>query len=62
MLAGDGRCDCQNNVMGCGWDEDDCVELNEKYPNCDVEWFLGDGDCNDILNTPEFGFDDGDLQ
>ena len=50
----------QNNVMECGWDGGDCVEWNEKYPNCDnIEWWLGNGYCDSEWNTPECGFDDG---
>jgi len=60
LIVGDGRCHFMNNVMECGWDGGDCVEWNEKYPNCDFDRELGNGYCTLKFNTPECGFDDGD--
>ncbi|GFH56464.1 hypothetical protein CTEN210_12940 [Chaetoceros tenuissimus] len=52
------------NTKECGWDDGDCIEFNEKYPNCTAprpEW-VGNSECNDYppYNTTECGFDGGD--
>ena len=46
-FIGDGDCDGgEYNTEECGWDGGDCIEFNEKYPNCKVDdpLFIGDGE------------------
>lgn len=61
---GDGRCDIEFNTRDCGFDGDDCIELNEKgYPNCDTvnSSIVGNGKCESKwINTEECGWDGGD--
>ena len=47
----------------CGWDGGDCIEFNEKYPDCDVfvTNLIGNGICDGgDYNTWECGWDGGD--
>ena len=62
---GDGRCNNYGNFNSfeCGFDAGDCIEFNEKYPNCTAsspDMFLGNGYCSTEYNTEECGFDGGD--
>ena len=52
-----------NNPEECGFDDGDCEEFNQNYPNCDVESpsLDGNGICNrGAYNTEECGWDGGD--
>ena len=66
-FIGNGRCDFPKgsgaNIEVCGWEADDCIGFNMKYPNCNVPhpMKLGDGKCDyGVYNTIECGFDHGD--
>lgn len=51
------------NTEECEFDGGDCVEFNEKFPNCIVDepFRVGDNICNrGFKNTAECGFDSGD--
>jgi hypothetical protein len=66
----DGRCDnpmnLHCNTEECGWEGGDCLEWNEKYPNCQLHPFtlIGNGECdrqiNAYHNTEECGWEGGD--
>lgn len=69
QYLGDGKCDNYKesgdfNSFECGFDGGDCIEFNEKYPNCTTyspDVSLGDGYCRGgEANTEECGFDGGD--
>ena len=41
--VGDGNCEGAYNeekysIEDCGWDGGDCIEFNEKYPGCRVDY------------------------
>lgn len=64
---GDGKCWVEYNTEECGWDGGDCIEFNEKYPNCTVDnpFWIGNNMCDeeyDGYNTKECGYDGGDCQ
>ena len=63
-MIGDGTCNGGvYNTEECGFDGGDCLDFNNRYPNCtvDVPYFIGDGTCNGgMYNTEECGFDGGD--
>lgn len=54
------------NTEACGYDDGNCIELNEKYPQCQVTYLpeLGNGHCRygtfPRVNTVECGWDGGD--
>ena len=58
---GDGFCDGSGaNTADCGYDGGDCIEFNEKYPGCRVEFpsWVGDGYCDgEDYNTADCGYD-----
>jgi len=67
ILAGNGVCDFRRgqgtNILECGWDGDDCTDLNDRFPDCDVPDFkrLGDNICDEgEYNSMTCGFDNGD--
>ncbi len=60
---GDGKCDAYKyNTEECGWDGGDCIEFNERYPNCRVSYpaDIGDGICSPDDNIEQCGWDGGD--
>ena len=62
-ILGDGKCDNfgDYNTQDCGYDAGDCIEFNEKYPNCKAytpDQSFGDGFCE--YNTVQCGYDGGD--
>jgi len=66
-IIGDGQCQFRKgagtNILNCGWDGSDCLILNDRYPDCEIEdpSLLGDGECNTgKYNTLLCGFDNGD--
>ena len=64
-VIGDGRCDGYDaNTEECGYDGGDCIEFNQKYPECTVDYpglKIADGKCNGgKYNTEECGYDGGD--
>ena len=63
---GDGVCeDYRFNVPECEYEGGDCVEFNEKYPDCPTRYpdKIGNGYCDGSIyggNTEECGWDGGD--
>ncbi|GFH44530.1 hypothetical protein CTEN210_01004 [Chaetoceros tenuissimus] len=65
---GDGYCQGgPYNTEECGFDGGDCLEFNQKYPNCTLYELpfpfggvLGDGWCVNWYNTEECGWENGD--
>ena len=52
-----------SNILNCGWEGGDCIEFNERFPDCSVDTplYLGDGFCHGgPYNTIECGWDRGD--
>ena len=41
------------NTPECNYDDGDCLEFNEKYPNCNVtfSWLVGDVSDAEILQA-----------
>ena len=61
---GDGACNGSNrtyNIEECGYDGGDCIEYNDKYPDCKSTepWKIGDGICN-TDGSEACGWDGGD--
>ena len=53
------------NTEECGWDGGDCVDFNDKYPDCKVDHpsWIGSGFCRGgEYNTEECGWDGGDCE
>jgi hypothetical protein len=64
-LIGDGECFNfgEYNTADCGFDGEDCLNFNIRYPECTAEFanFIGDGKCDGgKYNTAECGSDGGD--
>merc|ERR1712071_218088 len=62
-LIADGQCHGDGyNTEECGWDDGDCLEFNELYPNCKVNCptCIGNGFCSTRFNTSDCGWDGGD--
>jgi len=59
------RCDSFTNTAQCLWDNEDCLQFNQKYPRCasvvGYPWKIGDGNCDSLpYNIDDCGYDGGD--
>jgi hypothetical protein len=60
---GDGKCNGGvHNSFQCGFDDGDCVDFNVAFPICNAlnAFEIGDGTCQEELNTEACGYDAGD--